>query len=174
MLEKNYSIITVFAVTILIPQLLFWWLAPTTADSYLVVYIVGSVLTISIPIAGFITYWHSTIRKTLGLFVVSAVLDVLIVLLSVILLGRNASIKTAAFSLIIAALICLMVLVPMISYNLTPHNQGVITSSFDNNGENYYESFGSENVPVIQPHYSRATNESHQASIQTPLPPRTH
>ena len=172
MITKNYSFISVIAAVVIIPQLLFWWLAPSTAESYMAVYVGCTVLTLVIPVAAFMTYWNSNLRKTAGLFVVSGILELLVVLLAILLLGTNASVKTSVFSLVIAALVCAMILVPFINSVLKARSQGVIPDSAVNLG-NSTESYISEPVTRVQPHYSvPVTTVRQTASTGTPLPPR--
>ena len=56
MTRKNYSLIPVLAAIVLIPQALFWWLAPAAAAARLAVYIGGTLLTVGIPVAYLVTY----------------------------------------------------------------------------------------------------------------------
>lgn len=175
MINKNYSLIPVIAAVVIIPQLLFWWLAPSTADAYMAVYIGSSMLTIAVPVSAFMTYWYSNMRKTAGLFIISIILEIAIISLSVLLLGTNASVRTSIFSLVITALVCSMVLIPMISSVLKPQRQGVIPDSVLSDLGNYAEPYNPEPVTRVQPHYSVPVATPRQsASVGTPLPPRTH
>ena len=72
MTHKNITIIPVLAAIVLIPQLLFWWLAPDLEARW-VVYIAGTVLTAGIPAAFFMTWRKTDIRRTAALLIVSAV-----------------------------------------------------------------------------------------------------
>ena len=125
MTRKIYSMIPVLAAIAIIPQLLFWWLAPTSASSHLAVYIAGTVLTISIPLVDFIVYCNSNIRKTFSVLVVSGVLQAVTVILSALLLWLNVSIRSTVFAFLIATLVYLMVLVPMIISALGSQREGV-------------------------------------------------
>ena len=62
MTRKNYSLIPVLAAIVLIPQALFWWLAPAAAAARLAVYIGGTLLTVGIPVAYLVTLWNSNLR----------------------------------------------------------------------------------------------------------------
>ena len=68
----------------MIPQFLFWWLAPVTAVARLAVYIGGTLLTVGIPVTYLITYWNSNLRKSAGLLVVCCVLEAAVVTLSAV------------------------------------------------------------------------------------------
>lgn len=94
MTRKNYAIIPVLAAIVMIPQCLFWWLAPMTAVAHLAVYIGGTILTIGIPVAYLMTYWNSNLRKASGLSVVCCVLEIAVVALSALLLGINVSVRS--------------------------------------------------------------------------------
>ena len=173
MITKNYSFIPVIAAIVIIPQLLFWWLAPSAADSYMTVYVGCTIITIAIPVSAFMAYWKSNLRKTAGLFIVSSILEVLVISLAVLLLGTNASIRTAVFSLAIAALVCAMILIPFISSVLKPQSQGIVPDPIVSNLGNYAEPYTPEPIARVQPHYSVPVNTARQtASAGTPLPPR--
>lgn len=173
MITKNYSLIAVIAAIIIIPQLLFWWLAPSSADSYLAVYIGCTILTIAVPVSAFMTYWNSNMRKTAGLFIVSGILELLVISLAVLLLGTDASVRTTVFALVITALVCSMVLVPFIHSVLKPQSHGVIPDPIVSNLGNYTEPYTPEPIVRVQPHYSVPVNTVRQtASVETPLPPR--
>lgn len=129
MTRKNYSMIPVLAAIIMIPQLLFWWLAPATAAARFAVYIGGTVLTVGIPVAYLMTYWNSNLRKTAGLSVVCCVLETAVVALSALLLGINVSVRSAVFAFIITALVCLIVLIPLVSAALKQQRQGVFSAN---------------------------------------------
>ena len=101
MTRKNYSMIPVLAAIVMIPQFLFWWLAPVTAAARLAVYIGGTILTIGIPVAYLMTYWNSNLRKAAGLSVVCCILETAVVALAALLLGINVSVRSAIFAFII-------------------------------------------------------------------------
>ncbi|MBR6761727.1 MAG: hypothetical protein IKM30_06800 [Oscillospiraceae bacterium] len=125
MTSKNYAVIPVLAAIVMIPQLLFWWFSPVSAAAYLAVYIGGTMLTVGIPAAYFLTYWSSNLRQTAGLAVVSGVLELAVIMLSALLLGMDVSVRSAVFVFIITALMCLIVLIPMISSARKAQKQGV-------------------------------------------------
>ena len=175
MTHKNYTLIPILVAIILIPQLLFWWLAPTTATSYLAVYIGGTLLTVGIPLAYYLTYWNSNLRKTAGLSVVAGILEIVVVALCALLLGIDASIRSTVFALIITALVCLIVLIPMITSALKTQKQGVYPAPVsrwpidqaeptnDNDNSPTYEDQSQKPMPhhTIQ-----------KTSVHKPLPPR--
>lgn len=173
MFNKNYSLIPVIVAIVIIPQLLFWWLAPSTADSYMAVYVGSTILTIAVPVAAFMTYWFSNLRRSAGLFVVSGILEILTISLAILLLGTNASVRTAIFSMVITALVCSMVLIPMIHSVLKSQRQGVIPDPITSDLGNYTETYVPEPATRVQPHYSVPVTTARQtASVGTPLPPR--
>ena len=175
MTSKNYSLIPVLAAVVMIPQLLFWWLAPAAAETRLAVYVGGSLLTFGIPAAYFVTYWNSDLRQTMGLFVVCCVLDAAVVSLSAVLLGIDASVRSAVFAFVITALICLIVLTPLINATLKRQRQGVYSASIsvepsdlpmhDIHNDN-------DHVPGTQAYDPIPSRMPHQGSPQKPLPPR--
>ena len=175
MTRKNYSLIPVLAAIVLIPQFLFWWLAPATAIARLAVYIGGTLLTVGIPVVYLVTYWNSNLRKAAGLSVVCGILETAVIALSALLLGIDVSVRSAVFAFIITTLVCLIALIPLINAVLKQQRQGVYSVAIPE---------GPDNQPVrdIQDHSDRATGlqshnpipsrMSHQATASKPLPPR--
>lgn len=129
MTDKNYSLFAVLAAIIMIPQLLFWWLAPQEAAARLAVYIGATILTVGIPVAYYVTYRKSNLRKTAGLAIVCCILEIVAVGLSVLLLALNTSVRSAVFAFIITVLICISAITPMISTALKCQTQGVYPAS---------------------------------------------
>lgn len=175
MANKNYTLIPVLAAIILIPQLLFWWLAPEAAVARLAVYIGGSILTVGIPVAYFMTYWKSNLRKSAGLSIVSFVLEIAVVVISALLLGINATVRTTAFSFVITALTALIVLLPMINSALKAERQGVYSAnlsvesnerSMSDDRSHDVHATGLHSQPAVPAHTSR------QGQTSKPLPPR--
>lgn len=138
MTQKNYSLIAVLAAIVMIPQLLFWWLAPMEAQAYWAVYIGGTILSIGIPLVCFITYWKSNLRKTTGVSIIAGIIEIAIVCLSAMLLIFDASVRSTVFAYMIAVLLCLIVLVPFISSVMKAPQQGLspisvpVEEHFDN------------------------------------------
>ena len=175
MTRKNYSLIPVLAAIVLIPQFLFWWLAPAAAAARLAVYIGGTLLTVGIPVAYLATYWNSNLRKAAGLSVVCCVLEVAVVALSALLLGIDASVRSTVFAFIITTLVCLIVMVPLISAALRQQRQGVYSAAIPVEPSN-------QPIRDIQDHGDRSTGLQsqnpipsrmpHQATASKPLPPR--
>ena len=67
MTRKNYYLIPVLIAVVLIPQCLFWWLAPTEASARLVVYIGGTLLSSAIPVASLKARWSRSLPCFCGL-----------------------------------------------------------------------------------------------------------
>lgn len=132
---KNYALIPALAAIILIPQLLFWWLAPASASAWTAVYIGGTILTIGIPAACFLAYWKSNIRETAGVLLVSGILDAASIGICVLLLAIDATSRSAIFALVIMILVSMIFLVPMISAALRPKQQGIVPISVSNVSE---------------------------------------
>ena len=175
MTHKNYSLIPVFAAIMMIPQFLFWWLAPATAVARLAVYIGGTALTVGIPLACFLTYWNSNLRKTAGLFIVCCVLEAAVVALSTLLLGFDVSVRSAVFSFIITTLVCLIALIPLISAALKQQKQGIYSAAIPAEPSNqpmHEVQDHSDHVPSVHPHNSTPSRMPHQTPINNPLPPR--
>ena len=129
MTRKNYSLIPVLAAIVLIPQALFWWLAPAAAPARLAVYIGGTLLTVGIPVAYLVTYWNSNLRKAAGLSVVCCILETAVIAISVLLLGIDVSVRSAVFAFIITSLVCLIALIPLINAALKQQRQGIYSAS---------------------------------------------
>ena len=175
MTRKNYSLIPVLAAIVLIPQFLFWWLAPAEATARLAVYIGGTLLTVGIPVAYLVTYWNSNLRKAAGLSVVCCILETAVIALSALLLGLNVSVRTAVFAFIIATLVCLIALIPLINAALKQQRQGVYSATIPAEQSN-------QPFRDVQDHSGRETGfQSHnpiparmpqQAKASKPLPPR--
>ena len=175
MTRKNYSLIPVLTAIVLIPQFLFWWLAPAAATARLAVYIGGTLLTVGIPVAYFVTYWNSNLHRTAGLSIVCCILEIAIVALSVLLLGMDVSLRSTVFAFIIAFLVCLIALIPLINAALKQQRPGVYSAAVPE---------GPDNQPIrdVQDHSDRATDfQPHnsipsrmpcQATASRPLPPR--
>lgn len=175
MTRKNYSLISVLAAIVLIPQFLFWWLAPAAATARLAVYIGGTFLTVGIPVAYLVTYWNSNLRKAAGLSVVCGILEIAVIALSALLFGIDVSVRSAVFAFIITTLVCLIALIPLINAALKQQRQGVYSAAIP---------AGPDNQPVrdVQDHSDRATGlQPHnpipsrmpnQAAASKPLPPR--
>ena len=175
MTHKNYSLIPVFAAIVMIPQFLFWWLAPATAVARFAVYIAGTALTVGIPLACFLTYWNSNLRKTSGLFIVCFVLEVAVVALSALLLGFDVSVRSAVFSFIITTLVCLIVLIPLISAALKQQRQGIYSAAIYEEPSNQpmrEVQDHSDHTPGGHPHSPTPARMPHQAPTSKPLPPR--
>lgn len=175
MTRKNYAIIPVLAAIVMIPQCLFWWLAPMTAVAHLAVYIGGTILTIGIPVAYLMTYWNSNLRKASGLSVVCCVLEIAVVALSALLLEINVSVRSAVFALIITTLVCLIVMIPLISAALKQQRQGVYSAAIpaDPTGLPMHETqYHSNRTTGSQLHSTIPSHMPHQVPDSKPLPPR--
>ena len=124
MTHKNITVIPVLAAIVLIPQLLFWWLAPDLEARW-VVYIAGTVLTAGIPAAFFMTWRKTDIRRTAALLIVSAVLEGAAIALSALLLATDTSVRSSVFAFIIMILADVSILIPMMYSALKTPRQGV-------------------------------------------------
>lgn len=176
MTRKNHAMIPVLAAAILIPQLLFWWLAPTTCQAHLVVYVAGSLLTAVLPLSCFLLYWNSDLGRTVGPAVVVAILQVTNMALSAVLLGTDATARTALFVFAIATLVCLMVLAPLFTSALRPRPVGVYP--IDETEEPFIPEEDlfpvdppTPTQPARRPMPARPTQPPRNS---TPLPPRNH
>lgn len=175
MTRKNYSLIPVLAAIVLIPQFLFWWLAPAAATARLAVYIGGTLLTVGIPVAYLVTYWNSNLRKTAGLSVVYCILETAVIALSALLLGIDVSVRSAVFAFIITTLVCLIALIPLINAMLKQQRQGVYSASIPVEPSNQpvrEVQDHSDRATSLQPHNPIPTRMPHQATASKPLPPR--
>lgn len=175
MTRKNYSLISVLAAIVLIPQFLFWWLAPAEATARLAVYIGGTLLTVGIPMAYLVTYWNSNLRKATGLSVVCCILETAVIALSALLLGIDVSVRSAVFAFIITTLVCLIALIPLINAALKQQRQGVYSSSVPVEPSNQPvrdDQDHSGYATAIQPYNHIPARMPHQATASKPLPPR--
>lgn len=175
MTRKNYSLIPVLAAIVLIPQFLFWWLAPAAATARLAVYIGGTLLTVGIPVAYFVTYWNSNLRKAAGLSVVCGILETAVIALSALLLGIDVSVRSAVFAFIITTLVCLIALIPLINAALKQQRQGAYSAAIpaepDNQPVRDIQDH-SDRATGLQPHNPIPSRIPHQATASKPLPPR--
>ncbi|MCD8005937.1 MAG: hypothetical protein LUF29_03035 [Oscillospiraceae bacterium] len=137
MANKNYTLIPVVVAIIAIPQLLFWWLAPASANAYLAIYIAGTVLTVGIAASFLGAYFSSSLRKTAGLAVVSLALEIVVVVVSALLLGLDASVRSAVFAYVITALVCVIILLPMICSSLKEYKQEASYATGSGNTDSY-------------------------------------
>lgn len=65
MTTKNYyAVLPVLTASLLIPQLLFWWLAPLAAIARLTIYLGGTLITSAVIATLFVSYWKCGLRKT--------------------------------------------------------------------------------------------------------------
>ena len=175
MTRKNYSLIPVLAAIVMIPQVLFWWLAPAAATARLAVYIGGTLLTVGIPVAYLVTYWNSNTRKAAGLSVVCCVLETAVVALSALLLGIDVSVRSVVFAFIITTLVCLIILIPLINSTLRQQRQDIYSAAIPSEPSN-------QSMCDIQDHHDRASGVQpqnpissrmqHQSHTSKPLPPR--
>ena len=121
----SFASISVILAAVMIPQVLFWWLAPSDSAARLAVFVLGSVLTACIPIACFVTYWNCDIRRAGGVFVTGMTLDLIAILTGTLLLMFSATGRTAVFAYLIVFLASIGVMVPMIASALRTPWQGV-------------------------------------------------
>lgn len=167
--------IPVLAAVVMIPQFLFWWLAPVTAAARLAVYIGGTILTVGIPVAYLMTYWNSNLRKAAGLSVVCCVLETAVVALDALLLGINVSARSAVFAFIITTLACLIVLIPLISAALKQQRQGTYSATIPEEpiGQPVHDIQNRvDRTPGVQSHSALSSHMPHQVPASKPLPPR--
>lgn len=175
MAHKNYALIPVLAAVVLIPQFLFWWLAPAEATARLAVYIGGTLLTVGIPVAYLVTYWNSNLRKAAGLSVVCCILETAVIALSALLLGIDVSVRSAVFAFIITALVCLIALITLVNTALHQQRQGVYSASIpvEPSSQPVREVQDHSNRATgIQPHNPIPARMPHQTTASKPLPPR--
>ena len=172
-MRRNYTSIPALVAIVLIPQLLFWWLASVRTLADLAVYGGGTALTILIPVAYFLAYLKSGVRRTAGLAVVCGVLDLVSIVLSALLLGMHASLRSVVFAFVIATLVYVVLLLPMIVSAVRTPRQGVYAvapeapvapSAPDNPAYAGHTADVQPSVSTPAPHYMSAGSK--------PLPPR--
>ena len=175
MTRKNYYLIPVLIAVVLIPQCLFWWLAPTEASARLVVYIGGTLLSSAIPVAYFVTYWNSNLRQTAALSVVCGILESAVVALSALLLWIDVSVRSATFAFIITTLGCLITLIPLINTALRQQRHGVYTATIpvEPSDQLVRDAQDHNDCAVgLHPYHPIPSHMLHQATASKPLPPR--
>ena len=175
MTRKDYSMIPVLAAIAMIPQVLFWWLAPVTATARLTVYIGGTILTVGIPVAYLVTYWFSNLRKAAGLSVVCCILETAVVVISALLLGIDVSVRSAVFAFIITTLVYLIVLIPLISAVLKDQRQGIYSAAVSvepSNQSMHNDQNNSDDTVDDQTLNTISRQMPHQVPVNKPLPPR--
>ena len=175
MTQKNYSLIPVLAAIVMIPQFLFWWLAPVMAVARLAVYIGGTILTVGISVAFLMTYWNSNLRKAVGLSVVCCILEIAVVALSALLLGIDVSVRSTVFAFIITTLVCLIILIPLINATLKQQRQGVYSAAIS--AEPISQALfdiqdRGDRIPGAQSHGTIPSHMPRQVPASKPLPPR--
>ena len=109
-----YEGIPVLFSLVLIPQLLFYWLVPVTAAARMVVYGIGTALTVAAPVTAFAAYHRYGLRRSMGVAITAGVLEAIAVAVCVALLMVDAAVRSAAFALSIVALLYLAGLTPMV------------------------------------------------------------
>lgn len=175
MTNNKTTIIPVLIAIVLIPQLLFWWLVPESADALYAVYSGGTILTIALPVAAFAVYWQSDLRRSAGVIIVAAVLDILVMAISAVLLGLDSSVRSAVFAFLITTMVCLIFLIPLIGSALRVPRQGVYPmpvpiASYDVTPPDRPDHEGCASMEsASDPQPSRAHR---RPSGRTPLPPR--
>lgn len=163
----------VLAAIVMIPQVLFWWLAPVQAAARLAVYIGGTLLTVAISATYGVTYWHSNLRKTAGLFVVCSVFEVAVLALAVLLLGINASVRTAIFAFVTLFLVCIATLVPLVYSSLKEDEQETSSAAVpeEQSERLLWETQNHNSQAYSARRHNLATPRE---ANKTPLPPRNH
>ena len=126
MMKKNYTSIPILIGIILIPQLLFWWLAPQRAMAFYVAYIGMTLVTTGIPVACFLANWKSCIRRSAGLFIVGSFLEIVGMGITAWILADNATFRSALFAYAIIILAITIIMIPMISTAVKRQKQGVL------------------------------------------------
>lgn len=173
MTRKNYSMIIVLAAITIIPQLLFWWLAPSSATAHLAVYIGGTILTVGVPASYLLTYWNSNIRRTSGLLIVFSVLQIVTIIISILLLWVNATVRSTVFVFVITSLVYLIVLMPMISSVLKPQIEGVTPVGVsEEHGNQSTDNFRRQDGVDMMENDSDISQISNHVSATRLLPPR--
>lgn len=81
---------------VLLPQLLFFWLAPQDAAARWAVYIVGTVLTFLLTCMSFGVCWYVGVRRGAAMAAVSGVFDAAVVGVCAALLASDASVRDGA------------------------------------------------------------------------------
>ena len=170
MTTKNYyAVLPVLTASLLIPQLLFWWLAPLAAIARLAIYLGVTLITSAVIATLFVSYWKCGLRKTAGLAVASGILEITTIIECAVMLAVNATVRSAIYALAITGLIHLMVLIPMVCSAFKPER--AVVAALDGAAEGAVPVAAApapSNHPPIPAHDSRLRpGNGHKA-----LPPR--
>lgn len=149
MSNKNYGVIPVLISVILIPQLLFWWLVPSSTEARFAIYFCGTFIMFAAVVTLFITYWNSGLRRAVSLAIVVGTLQLLTVGCATFLVVKNLSVRSSLYTMAIIALVHVIVLVPMVISAIKPERMPIINTSIAgeqrqnsvnefNNEPNYY------------------------------------
>lgn len=169
----NIPSISVLISVILIPQLLFWWLAPVSADARLTVLIFGSLVTTVIPITAFIVYCKSDIRRAAGFFIAAALLEIAAIGTGFTLLLFKATGRSVFYAYIIMVLISVIVLIPMAAsiFRFTWFGVGDDLNESIYDDSNEYEEADS-NIGNYDINHTISYTSKMQPVAQRPLPSR--
>ncbi len=117
-MERKLNPLVISAVTLsafVIPQILFYWLAPKGFEAREAIYTFGTLFTAVSAMAGAGCCCKFGLQKGMPSAVVSAVLGVLVTAVCGVLILLNASLRSSIFAMCIFFPLYLMCLVPLIA-----------------------------------------------------------
>lgn len=162
------ALLPVVLAFILIPQILFFWLVPSFADSKMIVYYFGTAHTVFSPIIAFAVYCIFGLRKSIGLIVCVGILETITIFSSAFLFAFNVDSNTAIFPMVLLSLLYLICLLPML---LTIINSKCPPVEPINIGSNCYDNHKPECQQETPPNLPKKKIKHNLDSV-TPLPPK--
>lgn len=111
--NRKFTAIPVYAALILIPQMLFFWLAPSAAACYIAVYIGLSLITVGVSTTVFFMYLLCGLRRAAGAATAGLVSEIAAGILAVILFSFFPDMRSAIFAYILLALITFVFMFPL-------------------------------------------------------------
>ena len=111
--HRKLTAIPVYIALVLIPQILFFWLAPYTAGNYFAVYIGLSLITAGISTTVFFLYLFCGLRRTAGAGVAGFTFEIAAGIMAVILFSFLTDIRSAIFAYLLLALVAFVFMFPL-------------------------------------------------------------
>lgn len=176
-----FVLIAVVLSSIVIPQLLFYWLVPTDISSRTAVYCFGTVLTVVSPIAIAISHWFFGLRKSVGVLICASILELIAIIVCGVLLITNVVPRTALFVLTILSLVYIMCLVPLLAGVMQPARGEVNPVMVSETEEMNHEHCSHHDLNRLPHKANRVNNDSAVGTSENagttgqyrkPLPPR--
>ena len=111
--NRKFTAIPVYAALVLIPQMLFFWLAPSAAACYIAVYIGLSLITVGVSTTVFFMYLLCGLRRAAGAAAAGLAFEIATGILAVILFSFFPDMRSAIFAYTLLALITFVFMFPL-------------------------------------------------------------